>query len=88
MKIAIMAAGGVGSYYGALLAKDGHDVSFIARGAHLKAIRENGLVVKSPHGDVTIKPATATDNPAQVGVVDWILFGVKTYDNESAAQAM
>ena len=88
MKIAIMAAGGLGSYYGALLAKDGHDVTFIARGAHLNAIRANGLIVKSIHGDVTIKPANATDNPAEVGTVDWILFSVKTYDNTAAAQAM
>lgn len=88
MKIAIMAAGGLGSYYGALLAKDGHDVTFIARGAHLNAMRANGLVVKSPHGDVTIKPVQATDNPAEVGIVDWIIFSVKTYDNVSAAQAM
>lgn len=88
MKIAIMAAGGLGSYYGALLAKDGHAVTFITRGAHFNAMRANGLVVKSPHGDVTIKPAQATDNPADVGIVDWILFSVKTYDTESAAQAM
>lgn len=88
MKIAIMAAGGLGSYYGALLAKDGHDVTFIARGAHLQAIRQNGLIIKSIHGDVTIKPAKATDHPAEVGVVDYVLFSVKTYDNASAAQAM
>ncbi len=88
MKFAIMAAGGLGGYYGALLAKDGHDVTFIARGAHLKAIRENGLTIKSTHGDLTIKPAKATDHPAEVGAVDWILFGVKTYDTEAAAQAM
>ncbi len=88
MKIAVMAAGGLGGYYGALLAKDGHDVTFIARGAHLKAIRANGLTVKSVHGDLTIKPAKATDNPAEVGAVDWILFGVKTYDTQAAARAM
>lgn len=88
MKIAVMAAGGLGGYYGALLAKDGHDVTFIARGAHLKAIRENGLTIKSVHGDLTIKPAKATDDPGEVGAVDWILFGVKTYDTESAAQAL
>ena len=88
MKVAVMAAGGLGGYYGALLAKDGHDVTFIARGAHLKAIRENGLIIKSVHGDVTIKPAKATDDPAQVGPVDWILFGVKTYDTQAAAQQM
>jgi len=88
MKIAVMAAGGLGGYYGGLLAQQGHDVTFIARGAHLKAIRENGLVVKSVHGDFTIKPAKATDDPAQVGVVDWILFAVKTFDTETAAQAL
>jgi 2-dehydropantoate 2-reductase len=88
MKIAVMAAGGLGGYYGALLAQDGHEVTFIARGAHLKAIRENGLTIKSIHGDLTVKPARATDHPADVGAVDWILFGVKTYDTESAARAM
>lgn len=88
MKIAVMAAGGLGGYYGALLAKDGHAVTFIARGAHLTAIRDNGLTIKSVHGDLTIKPAKATDNPAEVGAVDWVLFGVKTYDTESAARAM
>ncbi len=88
MKIAVMAAGGLGGYYGALLAKDGHDVTFIARGAHLKAIRENGLTIKSVHGDLVIKPAKATDHPAEVGAVDWILFGVKTYDTQTAARAM
>ena len=88
MKIAIMAAGGLGSYYGALLAKDGHEVTFITRGAHLAAIRANGLTVKSPHGDFEIKPARATDHPAEVGVVDWIIFSVKTYDTATAARAM
>jgi 2-dehydropantoate 2-reductase len=88
MKIAVMAAGGLGSYYGALLAKDGHAVTFIARGAHLQAIRAKGLSVKSIHGDVTIKPAKATDQPAEVGAVDYVIFGVKTYDNASAAEAM
>ena len=86
MKIAIMATGGLGGYYGALLAKDGHEVTFIARGAHLKAIREHGLTIKSIHGDVKIAPAHATDNPSQVGVVDYILFGVKTYDTTTAAR--
>lgn len=88
MKIAIMAAGGLGSYYGALLAKDGHDVTFIARGAHLQAIRANGLQVKSVHGDMHIQPAKATDNPGDVGVVDLVVFATKTYDTESAAKAM
>jgi len=88
MKILVMAAGGLAGYYGALLAKDGHAVTFIARGAHLKAIRENGLTIKSVHGDLTVKPANVTDHPAEVGAVDWVLFGVKTYDTETAARAI
>jgi 2-dehydropantoate 2-reductase len=88
MKIAVMAAGGLGGYYGALLAKDGHDVTFIARGMHLTAIRQKGLTIKSAHGDLRVNPAQATENPAEVGAVDWVLFGVKTYDTETAARAM
>lgn len=88
MKIAVMAAGGLGSYYGALLARDGHDVTFIARGAHLNEIRAHGLTIKSVHGDFAIQPAQATDDPAQVGAVDWILFSVKAYDNAHAAHAL
>jgi 2-dehydropantoate 2-reductase len=88
MKVAVMATGGVGGYYGALLARNGNEVTFIARGAHLKAIRENGLTVTSIDGDVSVKSAKATDNPAEVGPVDWILFAVKTYDTETAAQAI
>lgn len=88
MKIAIMAAGGLGGNYGARLAKDGHDVTFIARGAHLRAIRENGLTVKTPKDSFVIKPAKATDNPADVGPVDWILFTVKTYDTQAAVHSI
>ncbi len=86
MKIAVMGTGGTGGYYGGLLAKHGHDVTFIARGAHLKAIQENGLQVKSIFGDFLIKPANATDNPAQIGPVDLILFCTKTYDTDEAVQ--
>jgi len=86
MKIAVMGTGGVGGYYGALLAKQGHEVTFIARGAHLKAIQENGLQIKSIFGDFQIKPANATDKPAQAGPVDLILFCTKTYDTEDAVQ--
>lgn len=86
MKIAVMGTGGVGGYYGALLAQKKHDVSFIARGAHLQAIRKNGLQIKSAFGDFAIKPAKATDQPAQVGPVDLLLFCTKTYDMEAAAK--
>jgi 2-dehydropantoate 2-reductase len=88
MKIAIMGAGAVGAYYGALLARAGQDVTFIARGKHLAAMRENGLKVNSFFGDFHLSPVQATDNPASVGPVDLILFTVKTYDAISAARAM
>jgi 2-dehydropantoate 2-reductase len=86
MKIAIMGTGGVGGYYGGLLAQTGQDVTFIARGAHLRAIREEGLKVKSVHGDFTVSPAKATDTPAEVGPVDMVLFMTKTYQTDEAAQ--
>jgi 2-dehydropantoate 2-reductase len=88
MKIAVMAAGGLGGFFGALLARNGNEVTLIARGAHLEAIRKNGLAIKSTKGDYVIKPAKATENPAEAGVADWILFAVKTYDTETAARAL
>jgi len=88
MKIAIMGTGGVGGYYGGLLAYSGQQVTFIARGAHLQAIREKGLQVKSVLGDFLVAPAHATDNPAEVGPVDLILFTTKTYHTDEAAQAI
>ena len=88
MKIAIMGTGGVGGYYGGLLAHSGQDVTFIARGAHLAAIREKGLQVKSVLGGFLVSPAHATDNPAEVGPVDLILFATKTYHTDEAAQAI
>jgi 2-dehydropantoate 2-reductase len=88
MKIAIMGTGGVGGYYGGLLAKQGHEVTFIARGAHLQAIQKNGLQIKSIHGDFSVSPATAVADPAEVGAVDFALVCVKTYDTESVAQTM
>ena len=88
MKIAIMGTGGVGGYYGGLLAQTGQDVTFIARGAHLRAIRETGLQVKSVHGDFLVSPAQATDAPAAVGPVDLVIFATKTYHTDEAAQAV
>ena len=88
MKIAIMGTGGVGGYYGGLLAKQGHEVTFIARGAHLQAIQKNGLQIKSIHGDFIVSPAAAVANPAEVGAVDFVLVCVKTYDTESVARTM
>jgi 2-dehydropantoate 2-reductase len=88
MKIAVMAAGAVGGYFGARLADAGHDVTFIARGAHLDAIRSNGLKVESTLGDLHLKDAKATDDPKSVGPVDVVLFAVKLWDTEAAGQAM
>src|SRR6516162_2393610 len=86
MKIAIMATGGVGGYFGARLAAAGEDVHFIARGAHLAALREKGLSLKSANGDLHLQLVAATDDPARIGTVDIAIFAVKQYDTESAAR--
>ncbi len=86
MKIAIVGAGGVGSYLGSLLARAGHEVALIARGRHLEVIRAHGLKIRSPHGDDDIRPVMATHNPAEVGPTDLTIFTVKTYDIESTAE--
>lgn len=88
MKIAIMGSGAIGAYYGGLLARAGNEVTFIARGAHLEAIRKNGLQIKSGHGDFLVKPAQATDNPLEIGPVELALVCVKTPDTEQAARAI
>ena len=86
MRIAIMGTGGMGGFFGGLLAVEGHDVTFIARGAHLDAIRDNGLRLTGPDSDHLVHPAKATDDPASVGKVDVVLFCVKLYSAESAAE--
>lgn len=83
MHFAILGSGAVGGYYGARLAWSGQRVSFLARGAHLRAIRERGLMVWSPLGDFTVR-AQAEDDPAKIGPVDVVLLAVKTYDNAGA----
>jgi 2-dehydropantoate 2-reductase len=83
-----MGTGGVGGYYGGLLARAGHDVTFIARGAHLEAISKKGLEVNSVFGDFRIQPATVTDHPASVGAVELIVFATKTYQIPEAARAI
>jgi 2-dehydropantoate 2-reductase len=85
MKIAIIGAGGVGGYFGARLAAAGEDVTFIARGAHLEAMRKDGLQVLSALGDLVLKPARAESDPAKVGPVDIVLFAVKLWGTEEAA---
>jgi 2-dehydropantoate 2-reductase len=88
MRIAVMGTGGVGGYFGARLAAAGHDVAFIARGAHLAAIRERGLRVESVKGDVDVAPARATDRPEDVGPVDWVICAVKAWQVPEAARSI
>ncbi|MEC8164993.1 MAG: 2-dehydropantoate 2-reductase [Pseudomonadota bacterium] len=85
MKFAILGAGAVGGYFGARLAEAGEDVSFIARGAHLEAIRSTGLRIESENGDAHIHPAQVSDDPAEVGPVDYVLFAVKLFQTEETA---
>jgi 2-dehydropantoate 2-reductase len=85
MKIAVYGTGGVGGYFGGLLAHVGHDVVFIARGDHLAAIQSAGLRVHSIHGDFAIQPAQATDDPGGVGAVDYVIVAVKHYSLAAAA---
>jgi 2-dehydropantoate 2-reductase len=86
MRVAVMAAGAVGAYYGARLAAAGHDVAFIARGAHRDAIRRNGLIIESTLGDLHLKSVNVTDDPKQVGPVELVLFAVKLWDTEIAGE--
>jgi len=88
MRIAVFGAGGAGGYFGGRLAQAGEDVVFIARGEHLRAMREHGLRVDSLKGDFVIRLAQATDDPSQVGPVDAVLVCVKAWDVPAAAQAM
>lgn len=87
MRIAVMGSGGVGGYFGARFALAGFDVRFVARGAHLAAIRENGLLVESALGDMHVARPEVTDDPRAAGPADIVLFGVKLWDTESAARA-
>jgi len=88
MKVAIVGAGGVGGYFGGRLAQAGEDVVFIARGEHLRAMRGNGLRVDSINGDFRVDPVLATDDPATVGEVDYILVAVKTWQLPDAIETM
>ena len=87
MRIAVMAAGGVGGYFGARLQQAGHEVVFFARGKHLEALRTHGLQVKSPLGDAQLK-VKALEDPAQAGAADVVLFAVKLWDTERAAESI
>jgi 2-dehydropantoate 2-reductase len=88
MRVAVIGAGGVGGYYGGMLARSGVDVTFIARGTQLEAIRSNGLTVKTTHvGEFTV-PVQATSDPNAVGPVELVLVCVKTYDTDTAVQML
>lgn len=87
MKIAMMGSGGVGGFFGGRLAHAGYDVSFIARGAHLAAMRTHGLLIENePQGDIHIPAPRATDDPATLGKVDLVIISVKLWDSDAAAQ--
>ena len=86
MRVAVMAAGAVGGYFGGRIAAAGHDVAFMARGAHGDAIRQNGLKIESALGDIHLKDVNVTDDPKQVGPVDVVLFAVKLWDTETAGE--
>jgi 2-dehydropantoate 2-reductase len=85
MKILVMGSGGVGGYFGGRLAGAGNDVTFVARGAHLAAMRENGLLLDSQIGNLHIKPAKVVSDPAGAGTPDIVIFATKMTDAEGAA---
>jgi 2-dehydropantoate 2-reductase len=88
MRITIVGAGGVGGYFGAKLAKSGCEVGFVARGAHLAAMRQNGLCVESQLGNLCIPEVRASDDPAAFGAPDYVLLCVKLWDTEPAVRAL
>ena len=89
MKIAIIGAGGVGGYFGARLIKGGAaDVTFIARGAHLAAMRQQGLTIESAHEPLHLPKVNVTEAPAGIGTVDLVMFCVKLWDTEGAARSL
>jgi 2-dehydropantoate 2-reductase len=84
VKVAVLGAGGVGGYFGGRLAQVGTEVHFLARGAHLRALLEKGLTVRSTFGDFSVS-AQATDDPAAIGACDYVLFCVKSFDTDEVA---
>src|SRR5262249_8511336 len=89
MKIAVMGSGGVGGFFGGRLAHAGCDVTFIARGAHLAAMRERGLLIENePQGNIHLRRVNVTDDPATIGAVDLALIGVKLWSMDDAVRAV
>jgi len=89
MKIAVMGSGGVGGFYGGRLAHAGYDVHFVARGAHLEALRKQGLTIENKEqGDIHVAKVNVTDDPATIGTADVVIIAVKLKDTDAAAQAV
>ena len=88
MRIAIMGSGGVGGYFGAKLVLGGADVAFVARGSHLAAMRQHGLIVESAHDPIHLPKVNVTDDPSTIGPVDMVMFCVKLWDTEDAARQL
>src|ERR1043166_8093085 len=88
MRITVMGSGGLGGYFGARLAQAGCDVGFVARGTHLAALLENGLRVESQLGDVHIPQVRASDNPAALGIPEYLFICVKLWDTDAALRAI
>lgn len=88
LRVAVLGTGGLGGYFGGRLAADGHRVGFVARGAHLNALRRDGLTVASVAGNFAVAPVWATDDPAEIGPVDVVLLGVKTLQLGPAIEAL
>src|SRR5688500_5063473 len=88
MRIAVMGTGGVGGYFGAKLALGGHDVTFVARGRHLEAIRRDGLRVDSEAMPMHVRDPQVTDDATSIGPVDVVMFCVKLWDVEDAARSI
>src|SRR3712207_8048058 len=89
MRGLVMGSGGVGGYSGARLAQHGHDVSFVARGAHLAALQRDGLELRTRGGTMRLRPVHAVGAPSEArGPFELVLFTVKTYDTAAAAEAL
>ena len=88
MRIAVMGSGGVGGFFGARLVRGGADVTFIARGAHLAAMRDHGLAIESTDESLHLPKVSVTDDPATIRPVDLVMFGVKLWDTEAAARSL
>jgi 2-dehydropantoate 2-reductase len=89
MKIAVMGSGGLGGLYGGRLAHAGYDVTFIARGAHMSAMKERGLLIENDEqGELRVARPNVTDDPAAVGVADYVLLAVKLWDTDTAVSAI